>query len=175
MKTNSILITLLGLMLSSCLTLEKPVIIGSANPVRQFDFETKIETDSCYDLMIKSIKVLEKRKNDIILEYTIKNDGTAAISIDGQGPSKGDNIGIQVFFSGDEKYNRGDLLVDGFFIEKPKDREDGLIQPDETYKAQLIIKTKRKTSYHSSIILHIDPMQVFKECDETNNYTSIRF
>lgn len=178
MKINSILATgfILIIGFSSCLTLDQPMITSVSEPNRHFDFQGDIApiVDSCYDLSIKSIKILEKRKNDIIVEYTIENNGTATISIDGKTRSKNDNVGIQVFFSGDDKYNRGDLLVDGFFIQKPK-KQSALIPPKSIYKAQLKISTKRKTSYHSSLIFHIDPMQVFKECDETNNYTSVKF
>lgn len=160
----------------SCTNLEKAVIIPASAPQVYFDFEGEVmpEVDSCYDLTIKSVKVLEKDKKNIIVEYTIKNNGTAALPIEGLTRSKKDNVGIQIFFSGDDKYNRGDLLIDGFFIDLPSNVESSVIQPGETYKAQLKIKTKRKTSYHSSIIFHIDPMQVFKECDETNNYAFVR-
>lgn len=173
MKFFSVVIALL--LFVSCSTLEKAVIIPAPKAQFLFDFEGDVmpEIDSCYDLSIKSIKVLEKSKKKIIVEYTIKNNGTIAVPIEGFARSKKDNVGIQVFFSGDDKYNRGDLLIDGFFIELPSNIKTNLIQPNETYKAQLDISTKRKTSYHSSLIFNIDPMQVFSECDETNNYTSV--
>lgn len=160
----------------SCSTLEKAVIIPAKTSQVYFDYEGDIasEIDSCFDLSIKSVKVLEKNKKKIILEYTIKNNGTVALPIEGTSRSKKDNVGIQIFFSGDDKYNRGDLLIDGFFIDLPSNVESNIIKPGETYKAQLSVSTKRKTSYHSAIIFHIDPMQVFKECDETNNYSSVR-
>ena len=164
--------------LSSCKSLEAPIIISDTaqKDIRQFDFEGNIpQIDSCYDLTIKSLKILEKHKKEIIVEYTIFNSGNLPIPIEGSKKTKKDNVGIQIFFSGDDKYNRGDLLVDGIFIELPSNAENGLIQPNETYKAQMKISLKRKTSYHSTLILHIDPMQVFKECDETNNYTVVKF
>lgn len=169
-------IVIVALFVVSCSTLEKATIIPTLEPQVLFDFESDItpEIDSCYDLTLKSIKVLEKNKKKIIIEYTIKNNGTIPIPIEGYTRSKSDNVGIQIFFSGDNKYNRGDLLIDGFFINLPSNVDSDVIQPGETYKAQLSVSTKRKTSYHSSIIFHIDPMQVFKECDETNNYSFVR-
>ncbi|MFK7949863.1 MAG: hypothetical protein AB8G11_19895 [Saprospiraceae bacterium] len=160
----------------SCSTLEKAVVIPAPESQVMFDFESDVmpEVDSCYDLTIKSVKVLEKNKKKIILEYTIKNKGTLPVPLEGASRSKKDNVGIHIFFSGDDKYNRGDLFIDGFFIDLPSNVESKVIQPGETYKAQLSISTKRKTSYHSSIIFHIDPIQMFRECDETNNYSFVR-
>lgn len=180
MKIRLFLFSLLVLNLSfsGCKTLEAPIIMSeeAQKTTRHFDFEGNApQVDSCFDLTIKTLKILEKHKKDIIVEYTIFNKGNVAIPIEGTKKTKKDNVGIQIFFSGDDKYNRGDLLVDGIFIEMPANSENGLIQPNETYKAQLKIDLKRKTSYHSTLILHIDPMQVFKECDETNNYTVVKF
>ncbi|MFT5832696.1 MAG: hypothetical protein ACI97N_000309 [Cognaticolwellia sp.] len=181
MKVKIILFSLfvLAISFSSCRTIEDPIITGEEQQesILQFDFEGEMPLviDDCYDLTIKSLKILEKHKKEIIIEYTIFNKGSIAIPIEGTKRTKRDNIGIQIFFSGDDKYNRGDLLVDGIFIEKPENTEDGLIKPNDTYKAQIKINLKRKTSYHSTLILYIDPMQVFKECDETNNYTTVRF
>lgn len=167
---TAIIILLLSV---SCSVTKEATILPSDDSTAFFDFENT-EIDSCFDLTIKSVKVLEKNKKEIIVEYTIKNNGTVPIPIEGYERSKKDNVGIQVFLSGDDKYNRGDLLIDGFFIDVPSNVDSNIIKPGEAYKAQLSISKKRKTSYHSAIIFHIDPMQVFKECDETNNYTSVR-
>jgi hypothetical protein len=171
-------VLIMSISLSACKTFEASIIFSEETQknMRQFDFEGKVPPiDSCFDLTIKSLKVLEKHKKDIIVEYTIFNKGNVAIPIEGTKKTKKDNVGIQIFFSGDDKYNRGDLLVDGIFIEMPSNSDNGLIQPNESYKAQLKIDLKRKTSYHTTLILYIDPMQVLKECDETNNYTGVKF
>jgi len=130
--------------------------------------------DSCYDLQIISLKLLEKSKKEVVVEYIIMNNGNQAVNIEGEKRSKSDNIGIQIFFSGDDKFNRGDLLVDGIFLETPSD-SDGTIPAKSAYKAQLIIDLDRKTSFHSSLIMHVDPIQIYNECDETNNYASMKF
>jgi hypothetical protein len=180
MRINFFLFLLLIVIISfsNCKTIEEPIIISQEieELTGQSNFKGKVpQIDSCFDLTIKSLKILEKHKKDIIIEYAIFNKGNVAIPIEGAKKTKRDNVGIQIFFSGDDKYNRGDLLVDGIFIEMPSNSEEGVIKPNETYKAQLKISLKRKTSYHSTLILHIDPMQVFKECDETNNYTVVKF
>jgi hypothetical protein len=178
MKLKFFLFLTAVIIFSSCKILDEPIIVSQEikEPVRQFDFEGEGSAiATCFDLTIQSLKILEKRKKEIIVEYTIFNKGDVPIPVEGIKKTKRDNVGIQIFFSGDDKYNRGDLLVDGIFIEMPSNSENGLIMPNETYKAQLKINLKRKTSYHSTLILHIDPMQVFKECDETNNYTGVKF
>lgn len=130
--------------------------------------------DSCYDLEIVSLKLLEKSKKEVIVEYTIMNNGNLPVKIEGEKRSKTDNIGIQIFFSGDDKFNRGDLLVNGIYLETPSD-SDGMIPPKSAYKAQLVVDLDRKTSFHASLIMHVDPVQIFNECDETNNYASMKF
>ena len=89
--------------------------------------------------------------------------------------AKEDNIGLQAFFSVDEKYNQGDLMVAGVFIEDALLDKNGLLEPGESYLGELEINLKRKTSFHANFILHIDPVELVRECDETNNYTAITF
>jgi hypothetical protein len=152
------------------------IIIPAPEEKRFFDFETAvIVEDSCADLVITSVKVLEKSKKEMIIEYTIKNKGNHPVLLEGAKSAKKDNVGVQVFFSGDEKYNRGDLLVDGFFLQSPPTNINGLLLPNEAYQSQKVISLKKKTSFHGSLILHIDPYQLVRECDETNNYTSVKF
>ncbi len=136
--------------------------------------DISLKGDSCYDLEIISLKLLEKSKKEVVVEYTIANYGNQAVNIEGEKRSKSDNIGIQIFFSGDNKFNRGDLLVDGIFLETPEGT-DGTIPAKSAYKAQLVIDLDRKTSFHSSLIMHVDPIQIYSECDETNNYASMKF
>jgi archaellum component FlaF (FlaF/FlaG flagellin family) len=148
-------------------------VIVPANQLPESKLVIK-QGDNCYDLEITSLKLLEKSKKEVIVEYTIRNNGNIPVSIEGEKRSSADNIGIQIFFSGDEKFNRGDLLVNGIYLETPSD-SDGLIPPKSAYKAQLVINLDRKTSFHSSLIMHVDPVQIYNECDETNNYTSMKF
>jgi hypothetical protein len=153
-----------------------PVVNNTIVPADQLPTSNiNISTgDSCYDLEIISLKMLEKSKKEAVVEYIIMNHGNTAVKIEGEQRSKSDNIGIQIFFSGDDKFNRGDLLVDGIFLKTPSD-SDGTIPAKSAYKAQLVIDLDRKTSFHASLIMHVDPVQIYDECDETNNYASMKF
>ena len=129
-------------------------------------------SDSCIDLEIISIKLLEKNKKKAIVEYTLRNNGNLPINFEGDTRKKDDNLAMQIFFSGDEKYNRGDLLVEGLFVNAP---ESNIIPPNNAVRQKMEISLSRKTSFHGYLILHIDPTQRFRECDETNNYASMKF
>ena len=131
--------------------------------------------ETCPDLHIVEIKVIERGKKKMIVQYNLKNKGDAAVLLMGKRKAKEDNIGLQAFFSVDKKYNQGDLMVAGVFIEDALLDKNGLLEPGESYLGELEIDLKRKTSFHANFILHVDPVELVRECDETNNYTAITF
>ena len=129
----------------------------------------------CPDLFISDIKVLERNKKKMYVEYTIENRGEGPAYLLGKDKGKTDNVSLQVFFSGDDKYNRGDFLAHGFFIEKALKETNGMLEAKKSYVGGVEINIKRKTSFQGNLIFHIDPVQIIDECDETNNYTTVAF
>ncbi len=134
-----------------------------------------LDRETCPDLFISAINVIERNKKKMYVEYTVENRGKGPAYLLGESKKKIDNISLQVFFSGDKKYNRGDFLAHGFFIEKALPASNGKLEAGKSYIGGVEISLKRKTSFQGNLIFHIDPVQIVDECDETNNYTTVAF
>jgi len=121
--------------------------------------------DSCSDLQIDSIRVLEYKKKCYVVEYTLSNNGTAPAPLFGAKRKLTDNIILRAYFSGDRRVNRGDAEAGAAYIKKGT----GILLPGESYTGVMEVDRRLETNYISIVLLQVDAFSTLRECDETNN------
>lgn len=171
-KTNSnskaILLTIFASMLWSI----APIAGMSCETINPSTFDIPVldiryspPPDSCPDLQIDSIRVLEYKKKCYIIEYTLSNKGTAPAPLFGAKRKLTDNIIIRAYFSGDRRVNRGDAKAGAAYIKKGT----GTLLPGESYTGTIEVDRRLESNYISIVLLQVDAFSTLRECDETNN------
>lgn len=128
--------------------------------------------DSIGDLSIVNIEITKRRKKAVCLSYEVINKGSAPINVLGSTNKNIDNLSVRAYLSGDQKLNRTDLLIDGMFLPNNLPN-DGVLKPGESFTLEMKVDLHLKTNYISVLILKVDDVSIFREADETNNYTAI--
>jgi len=135
---------------------------------------TTIDDDYCPDLHIDSLFVLSRSKKEVVLGYRLTNLGKGPAMIYGQ-TSEGElKTGIRTNISGSTRLTKGAIAVGGTFIETGLKETDGLLPAGQSLMGKIKIDARRMTKFLSAIILELDAYGMVKECDETNNISSIR-
>ena len=124
------------------------------------------EPKKCADLAIKKIELVTKCANSMVVMVTIENRGINTVDI-----TTDKNLVIQAFWSGDARYNSGDILIHGDYVKNFGDYGKSL-SPDGTYSMPLTVPLKGKTQFTNNLILLIDATFFVNECDESNNDAS---
>jgi archaellum component FlaF (FlaF/FlaG flagellin family) len=116
------------------------------------------EAKKCADLTIKKVELVTKCSNSLVLMVTIDipNDKTLV---------------LQTFWSGDAKFNNGDILINGTYVKNFGDYGKSL-SPDGTYSMPVTVPLKGKTQFTNNLIVLIDATYFVEECDENNNDAS---
>lgn len=127
----------------------------------------------CPDLIILDIKLLERKKRALFIEYTLKNIGKSPAPLRKIKAIKSKKIGLRFHFSGDASLSRGDILADGTYIKKSSLPSEGYLPVDSTLVAKTKISLAKKNSYNNFLIAKIDPFSMLIECNESNNTFSI--
>ena len=172
MKTNYILIfsTFLILGFSQCKSSSKVVSSNSKeDPVFFAD-------EGCPDLILEDLKVVETKKSDVYISYKITNKGDAPMTLLGQdSKKKKDNTAIKLYFSSNETFEVGDVLVGGLYVDnKALADKGGKLEAGASYEGVAKVSIKRKTSFTPYLVMDVDAWQLTIECDETNNQASIK-
>ena len=123
------------------------------------------QTETCPDLSISELQIVEEKRKCLIVQYTVTNTGNSDVNLFGELRSKNDNIAIQAYFSGDRRLNKGDVLGDGVFITG----DVPILKPDSSFSSVMEISLKEKTNHVGVLILKVDATHRANECDETNN------
>lgn len=121
------------------------------------------QPQKCADLAIKKIELVTKCANAMVVMVTIENRGINIVDI----PTD-KSLVIQAFWSGDARYNSGDILIHGDYVKNFGDYGKSL-SPDGTYSMPLTVPLKGKTQFTNNLILLIDATFFVNECDESNN------
>ena len=158
----------------SCTASKQPS--ASAEIPKENEVKTFLaDEDGCPDLVLSSLDIAEQKKSKIYIAYTLTNAGTAPVSLMGSDPkADNDNVAVKIYFSSDEAFQRGDILMGGDYVSnKWLSTNEGILKPGESYTATVKISTKTKTSFTPYIVFDADAWQTVRECDETNNQKAI--
>ena len=133
------------------------------------------DEDGCPDLVLSSLDLAEQKKSKVSIAYTLTNNGTTPVSLMGtNAKDNNDNVAVKFYFSSDETFQRGDILMGGDYVDNDWIKtNDGILKPGESYSATVTISTKTKTSFTPYIVFDADAWQTVRECDETNNQNAI--
>lgn len=132
-----------------------------------------LDPATCPDLQIESIRVAKQKKNYVIIEYTIKNNGKGPANIEGPSKSQDDNIAVKAFMTSSSKLNKGALVLGGDVVEN-RSKNAGPLLPGETHTTKIRLDTNTMTRFTPVIILELDTFGQVRECDETNNKNHIK-
>jgi CARDB len=121
------------------------------------------EAKKCCDLAIKKVELVTKCSNAMVLMVTIENKGINTVNI----PNDKTLI-LQTFWSGDAKFNNGDILINGTYVKNFGDYGTSL-SPDGTYSMAITVPLKGKTQFTNNLIVLIDASYTIEECEENNN------
>jgi len=144
-------------------------LLLTAMPIAAMSDRYSPPPDSCSDLQIDSIRVLEYKKKCYVVEYTLSNKGTAPAPLFGTKRKLTDNIILRAYFSGDRRLNRGDAEAGAAYIKKGT----GILLPGESYTGIMEVDRRLETNYISIVLLQVDAFSTLRECDETNNVSWI--
>ncbi len=124
------------------------------------------EVKKCPDLAIKKIELVTKCSNSVVLMVTIENKGIRTVDIPND-----KTLVLQTFWSGDAKFNNGDILINGTYVKSFGDYGKSL-SPDGSYSMAITVPLKGKTQFTNNLIVFIDATYFLEECDESNNDAS---
>jgi len=127
------------------------------------------DDESCPDLVIGNIEVLEYEEKCLILQYTVYNQGTAPANLFGPKRKRTDNVVVRAYFSGDKRLNRSDTAAGATYIYQKDVPNNGMLNNGEYYTGIIELDRRKKNNYVSVILLQADAMSTLAECDETNN------
>ncbi len=134
--------------------------------------KSAIKDESCPDILISSIKILEENEKWATIEYTFTNQGDGTFYLYGKGDGKKDNLVINAFISGVTELTRGAIPIGGQIFPESDDIPNELVRGD-TITAQLKLDIRKKTRYMKSLILSLDSNQFVDECDRINNHMGV--
>ena len=120
-------------------------------------------TRKCPDLAVKKVELVTKCSNAMVVMVTIENKGISTVDIPND-----KTLVVQAFWSGDPKYNNGDILINGTYVKNFGDYGKSL-SPDGTYSLPVTVSLKGKTQFTNNLILVVDATFFVEECDENNN------
>lgn len=173
--TKFLFLTLIGFFAISCNS-SKGVIISDNVPTNEDEkvFFADGEKD-CPDLVIESLKIVKRSKSKMTIAYTLTNKGAIPVNLLGKDPKKDtDNVAIKMYFSSDEAYERGDILIGGDYVNNKSEAvSNGMLKPGKSCEQEVTISIKTRTSFTPYIVFDVDAWQTVQECDETNNQKAI--
>lgn len=120
------------------------------------------------DLHIEDVVVIKQNKNFVCVKYTIKNIGNASVNVLGETDKKNDNLTIRVYLSGDKEFSKGDILLDGGYVEN-KLLSGGKLRPGTSFSGELKVDIRLKSSFQNVLIFKVDDFKTVPESDEWNN------
>ncbi len=131
------------------------------------------DPETCPDLRIESLRVLKQKRNYVIIEYTIKNNGKGPANIEGTSKSEDDNIAVKAFMTSSSKLNKGALVLGGSVVGN-RSKNAGPLLPGESHTTKIRLDTNTMTKFTPVIVLELDTFGQVRECDETNNKNHIK-
>jgi|GEM_PF-2415131 len=129
----------------------------------------------CGDLELVNLAIIDRKKDNLKISYTITNTGNAPIQIYGDKKSKVDPISIAVYFSASGQMSRGSELAGGDIIIKGLESTQGVLEPKGLLTGTLNISTKNKSRFLNTLIITVDSRQTALECKENNNSASCNY
>lgn len=167
---------LLAFLISTLMSCTATKTTTSVEIPKEDDTKTFLaDEDGCPDLVLSSVEIADQRKSKIYIAYTLTNKGTSVVNLMGENlKDNNDNVAVKFYFSSDETFQRGDILMGGDYVSNDwLSTNQGQLKPGESYTATVKISTKTKTSYTPYIVFDADAWQMIRECDETNNQKAI--
>ena len=128
---------------------------------------TFAQDENCMDITIQSARILERKSRCLRLEIVLENKGTRVIKL-----SKEKMLGVQWYWSGDSKYNAGDIFVDGMVV-KNFGEYGSILPPDGVYALTCEVKLSKKSRFLNNLIFVADALFNYDECNENNNIYSL--
>jgi len=166
----------LAILISTLMSCTATKTTTSAEIPKEDDVKTFLaDEDGCPDLVLTSIDIADQRKSKIYIAYTMTNKGTSPVNLMGDDAKNDkDNVAVKFYFSSDETFQRGDILMGGDYVSNDwLTTNGGVLKPGESYSATVKISTKTQTSFTPYIVFDADAWQTIRECDETNNQKAI--
>lgn len=130
--------------------------------------EANTSNNELGDLQIVEIEVIKQKKNFVCVKYTIKNVGNAVLNILGPSDKKNDNLTLRVYLSGDKEFGKGDVLLDGGYVENNL-LPNGKLHPGKSFNGELKVDLRLKSNFQNVLIFKVDDFKTIPESDEWNN------
>jgi len=141
------------------------ISVGDDNSTSGKDY---IDRNFCPDLQLDTLIITRQTKKWATIEYRISNKGKGPASLKGDSGKKEGNLAIKAYLNRTGKLSKGAIPIGGNFIS-----DQDLLKPGEVYTGVIRLDITKKTKYSSALIIQLDPYLVVRECDETNNYSSV--
>lgn len=136
---------------------------GDDEPIVKFDKNT------CPDLRIDTLVVLQESKKSVTLQYTISNQGKGPANMIGLKKGSADNVAIKAHMSSSPRLHRGAIVIGGGFIDDLPREKQGVLLPNEKHTGTIKLDLRKMTRFTPVVILELDTYQSVRECDERNN------
>lgn len=128
------------------------------------------QTDTCANMIIDNLELIEKSSKSVLVKYEIRNVGNDTLVLTGPTDEQEDNVAIQAYLSGDKVFNKGDMELGRVIVSNKQLKHlNGLLLPGQTFLGFFKIDITKKSIYMNNLILQVDPVQFISECDRTDN------
>lgn len=127
------------------------------------------DADSCVDLAVTTMRVVERGGKRATLAFGITNVGSAPLHV----KDLGESLPLDIFLGGAAAISGSSRRVGRVELaERLRDGEGDRLAPGETLALTESINVEAATRYTSVLTARLDGAQVLRECNETNNEAS---
>jgi hypothetical protein len=126
-------------------------------------------TGACPDLEIDTVYLVKYTNKSMVLHYVVRNVGTAAAQVLGNGADKKDRMSLHVYFVSGVRMTRGAIFAGSAQVQDGPEIPNGWLGPGQLLQGEMEISLKNRTRFSPNLVLEIDPFQTIPECRRVNN------
>jgi hypothetical protein len=126
-------------------------------------------TGACPDVEIDTVYLVKYTNKSMVLHYVVRNVGTAAAQVLGNGADKKDRMSLHVYFVSGVRMTRGAIFAGSAQVQDGPEIPNGLLGPGQLLQGEMEISLKNRTRFSPNLVLEIDPFQTIPECRRVNN------
>lgn len=128
----------------------------------------------CADLIIDSIKLINRKGKNIKVEIEVQNIGNQEIKLWGKESSVEDNIAIKTFLSSHNRLLNSSLFLRGLYIHDEANNIGGILLPNQKLGLIMELNIKDKTKFTPYLIFEVNSLRSELECTFDNNLQFMR-
>jgi len=127
------------------------------------------EAGDCPDLVLDTAYISKFSDTEIVLNYILRNIGTAPVEMAGDGIL----FGINIYFVSGNKLTRGAIPAGNTTIVLGRETLTGWLNAGQKLRGETLIDLKNRTKFAPNLLLELAPPSNMLECDRTNNTRAV--